>query len=176
MCIEHLSLFSKSFLSLFYEAFKLNTEIYCCVFGSVTNCWSYLWFVFTNSFSENNLEMLLSNATLTLWGNEVCAMTICLLEASGLKSSHRWYLYQVQVKDRLPVLMRSDGQWSSGASNLYSSIAFPVNIHAAVGIIQESIGEGRQAKSGFLFFFLRGAVLRKGMVCRKRTQRNVDKS
>ena len=46
MCIGHLGLFSRPFLSLFNEAFNPHTEMYCCIFASLTNCWSNLWFTF----------------------------------------------------------------------------------------------------------------------------------
>lgn len=58
-------------------------------------------------------------------------MTLFLLKTSGLKRSHCWYLYQVEVKDRPPLLMRGDGQWSGEASKL-CDIASSMNIHACV--------------------------------------------
>lgn len=88
-------------------------------------------------------------------------MMICLLEISGLKSSHCRYLYRVQVKDRPPVLMRSDGQWSRGASELCgvaSSRSISCSCRHLSGKYRRE-GKPREV----------GAVLRKGMVYRDRT-------
>lgn len=62
--------------------------------------------------------------------------------------------------------MRSDGHWSRGASEL-CGIVSPTNIYVAVSIIQESVGEARQARSG-------GGCFRKARECRDRThERNM---